>query len=144
MSDLEDRLHRVMGSMVGNESLAASLDDDAASELISWGQSAAKRIVDETEGMDDDLAEEQMAPRLRALRLLMRAVSRWVGEAQSLDEESRLALWERAGNQAKILFGDSFDLPSMDEVITKMPSDADAAQVIAWLKTFIEEKGIRG
>ena len=144
MSDLEDRLHRVMGSMVGNESLAASLDDDAASELISWGQSAAKRIVDETDGMDDDLAEEQMAPRLRALRLLMRAVSRWVGEAQSLDEESRLALWERAGNQAKILFGDSFDLPSMDEVITKMPSDADAAQVIAWLKTFIEEKGIKG
>jgi len=144
MSDLENRLHRVMGSMVGNESLAASLDDDAASELISWGKSAAKRIVDETDGMDDDIADEQMAPRLRALRLMMRAVGRWVGEAQSLDEESRLALWKRVGDQAKTLFGDSYDLPSMDDVLTKLPSDVDAAQVIAWLKTFIEEKGTRG
>lgn len=144
MSELEKRFHRVMGSMVGNESLAASLDDDAASELFSWGRSAAKRIVDETDGMDDDTAEEQMTPRLRALRLMMRAVGRWVGESGSLDDKSRLALWNRVGDQAQVLFGESFVLPSMDDVLAQLPKDANASQVIAWLKNFIEEKGNKG
>jgi len=144
MSELEKRFHRVLGSMIGNESLVASLDDDAAGELLSWGNTAAKRIVDETDGMDDEFAEEQMAPRLRALRLMMRAVGRWVGEANSLDEESRLALWKRVEDQARVLFGESFILPSMDETLAQLPADANSVQVIAWLKTLIEEKGIKG
>ena len=85
MSELEKRFHQVIGSMAGNESLAASLDEDAAGELLSWGQATAKNIVNETEGLDDNTAEEHMAPRLRALRLLMRAVGRWTGEANTLD-----------------------------------------------------------
>jgi len=144
MSELEKRFHRVMGSMIGNESLAASLDEDAAGELLLWGKIAAKRIVDETDGMDDEAAEDRMAPRLRALRLMMRAVSRWVGETDSLDEESRLALWKRVGDQARVLFGESFALPSMEETLAQLPKDANAVQVIAWLKKFIEDKGSRG
>ena len=144
MSDLEKRFHRAMGSIIGNESLAASLDNDAAEELLSWGKSGVKRIVDETNGMDDEVAEEQMTPRLRALRLLMRSVGRWVGEAGSLDEGSRLALWNRAGEQARVLFGDSFVLPSMDEVLSQLPADANASQVIVLLKNIIEEKGVKG
>lgn len=143
MSDLEKRFHRVMGSMIGNESLAASLDEDAASELFSWGEVAAKKIVDQTDGMDDEAAEEQMAPRLRALRLMMRAVGRWVGEAQTLDAESRLALWNRVGDQARVLFGESFALPSMADALAQLPAGASAQQVIAWLKNFIDERGSR-
>lgn len=94
--------------------------------------------------MDDETAEEQMAPRLRALRLMMRAVGRWVGEAGSLDGEARLALWNRVGDQAQVLFGDTFVLPSMDDTLAQLPVGATASQVIAWLKTFIEEKGIKG
>ncbi len=144
MSELEKRLHRVMGSLVGNESLAASLDDDAASELLSWGKNAAKRIVDETYGMDEEVAEQQMAPRLRALRLMMRAVGRWVGEAGSLDEESRAALWKRVEDQARVLFGDSYALPSMNEVLAQLPGDANTMQMIEWLKNLIEEKRNKG
>jgi len=144
MSDLEKRYHSAMGSIIGNESLAASLNNDAADELLSWGKIAVKRIVDETDGMDDEVAEEQMMPRLRALRLLMRSVGRWVGEAGSLDDESRLALWNRAGDQARVLFGDSFVLPPMDEVLAQLPADANASQVIVWLKKIIEEKGVKG
>lgn len=140
MTELEKRFHRAMGSMTGNESLAASLDDDAAGELLSWGEAAAKRIVDDTDGMDDNAAEEHMAPRLRALRLMMRAVGRWVGESKSLDEASRLALWNRVGEQARVLFGDSFVLPGMDEAIAQLPVDAKPQQVVAWLKNMIEQK----
>ncbi len=144
MSELEKRFHRVMGSMIGNESLAASLDEDAAGELLSWGKIATRRIVDETDGMDDEAAEERMAPRLRALRLMMRAVGRWVGEAKSLDEESRLALWKRVEDQARVLFGESFVLPSMDEVLSQLPADANAVHVVAWVKNLFEDKGIKG
>jgi len=143
MSELDERFRRVMGSMLGNESLAASLDEDAAGELFSWGKMAAKRIVDQTDGLDDETAEEHMVPRLRALRLMMRAVGRWVGEAQSLDAESRLALWNRVGEQARVLFDESFTLPSMEEALSQLPTNANAQQVIAWLKTFIDERGLR-
>jgi hypothetical protein len=127
--------------MIGNESLAASLDENAAGELLSWGKTIAERVVNATDGMDDASADEHIALRMRALRLMMRAIGRWVGEAESLDEETRLALWMRAGDQAQVLFGESFVFPSMNEALAQIPSDANAAQVIAWLKTFIEEKG---
>jgi hypothetical protein len=139
MSDMEKRLHRVIVNMTGAESLAASLDEDAAGELLLWGEAAAKKIVDETEGMDDESAEEMMAPRLRALRLMLRALGRWVGEAKSLDIEARQALWNRAGEQARALNGDSYIFPSMDETLEQIPADANNRQTVIWLRTFIEE-----
>lgn len=137
MDELEKRFHQAMGSMIGNESLAASLDEDAAGELFLWGESAARRIVNETEGMDDDSAEEHIAPRLRALRLTMRAIARWAGEAD-LDVEARRALWCRVGEQARVLFGESFALPSMEEALARLPAQANARQIVAWLKSFME------
>jgi hypothetical protein len=134
MTDLQKRFQRVLGSMIGNESLFESLDENAAGELFSWGENTAKRIVDETDGMDDDAAELLLAPRLRALRMTLRAISRWVGEANTLDAESRSALWARVGEQARIVFGESFVLPSMEDVLEQLPPDADAGQVIGWLK----------
>lgn len=141
MTDLEKRLHEAMGSMIGNESLVASLDDDAAGELFSWGESAARRIVAETAGMDDEAAEAYLAPRLLALRSIMRALARWAGEAQSLDEESRWALWERAGEQARVLFGDAFALPPMEEMLAGLPADVNVYQVVRQLIILIEELG---
>ncbi|MCK6539207.1 MAG: hypothetical protein L6Q26_04040 [Anaerolineales bacterium] len=143
MDELEKRFHQAMGSMIGNESLAASLDDDAAGELFSWGESAARRIVNETERMDNDSAEGHIAPRLRALRLMLRSVARWAGEAD-LEVETRRALWHRVGEQARVLFGESFSLPSMDEALAHLPSQANARQIVAWLKNLVEEKRIKG
>jgi len=144
MSDLKKRFDQVMGGMMGNESLAASLDESAAGELISWGQATAKSIVDETDGLDDNAAEEHMAPRLRALRLMMRAMGRWTGEANTLDAASRLALWDRVGEQARVLFGESFILPAMDEVLAQLPSDANTQQVVLWLKTLFDDRKPKG
>jgi len=144
MSELKKRFDQVISGMMGNESLAASLDENAASELISWGQTTVKSIVDETDGLDDNAAEEHMAPRLRALRLMMRAVGRWAGEANTLDAEARLALWNRVGEQAQVLFGESFILPAMDVVLAQLPSDANTQQVMMWLKTLFEERKPRG
>ena len=144
MNDLEERFKRALGTIAGNESLAESLEESAANELLSWGQSTIKTIVDETDGLNDDAAEEHMAPRLRALRLLMRAMGRWTGEANTLDAGSRLTLWNRVGEQAQIIFGESFVLPSMDEVLAQLPTDANAQQVVMWLKTLFDERKPKG
>jgi hypothetical protein len=138
MSDLEKRLHTVMGTMIGNESLAMSLDEDAAGELFSWGETAVKAIVDQTDGLDDVAADEYITPRLRALRLMMRAMGRWVGEAKTLDAETKLALWNRIGEQARALFGDSYAMPLMDDAIQMLPLDASTQQMVIWLKNFID------
>ncbi len=134
MTDLQKRFHHVMGSMIGNESLFESLGDDAAGVLFAWGEATAKRIVDETDGMDDNAAEVFLAPRLRALRMLLRAISRWTGEANTLNAESYSALWERAGEQARIVFGETFAMPSMEDVLAQLPPDAGALEVIGFLK----------
>lgn len=141
---MERRLNRVISAMSGNESIAASLEDDAAGELLAWGRSMATHIVEETAGMEDETAEEKMAPRLRAVRLMLRSIGRWVGEAATLADEDRHALWDRAGEQARILFGETFEFPSMEEVVEKLPEGADALQTIVWLKSFIEEKNSLG
>lgn len=141
MSNLDERYQRVMVSMAGNEALAESLDENAAGELFSWMEKAVKTIVDRTDGLDDEAAEEHMAPRMRALRLMMRAVSRWVGERNELDAESSLFFWNRIGEQARTAFGESVVLPSVEEAVTQIPAGANAQQVIAWLKNYIDERG---
>jgi hypothetical protein len=128
--------------MIGNESLVASLDDDAAGELFSWGETAARRMVAETGGLDDVAAEAYLAPRLLALRSMMRALARWAGEAQSLDDESRQALWDRAGEQARVLFGDAFALPPTEDV-AQLTAEADAYQVVRQLVILIDELGAK-
>jgi len=144
MTDLEKRLHQAMGSMIGNESLAASLDEDAAGDLFSWGEATAKWLVEGTAGMDDAAAEEFLAPRLLALRLMMRAIGRLAGELESLDAEARLALWDRLGSQARELFGKSYILPPMDEIIAELPLNAAAQEIVMRLTTLFDESKRKG
>jgi len=144
MSELEKRYHQVLGGMAGNESLTASLDEGAASELLSWGQAIAKNIVDETDDLDDDAADKHMAPRLSALYSMMRAMGRWTGEADTLDAESRVALWNRMMEQAQVIFGDPFVLPAMDDAIAQLPHDMGTQQVVIWLKTLVDDGKPKG
>jgi hypothetical protein len=140
MADLETRYNRVMVNMAGNESLAGLMDEEASKEMLQWVHEIVHGIVDETAGVEDETAaDEMMAPRLKALRLMTRAIGRWVGETKSLDEGSRLVLWNRAGEQGKILFGDSFSLPGMNDIVAQLPSDAGQLEMVTMLKNSITE-----
>jgi hypothetical protein len=144
MTDLEKRFHQAMGSMIGNESLAASLDEDAAGDLFSWGEATAKWLVEGTDGMDDAAAEAYLAPRLLALRLMMRVIGRLAGELESLDAEARLALWDRLGSQARELFGESYIFPPMNEIIAELPPNAAAREIVMRLTTLFNEPKRKG
>ncbi|NWG33612.1 MAG: hypothetical protein HXY42_04155 [Chloroflexi bacterium] len=144
MSELDKRFHRIMGGLIGNETFGASLEEEAANQLLAWGESETKKIVQQTIGMDEETAEAYLAPRLRALRLMLRAFGRWVGETNILDDDARLTLWNLAEEQAKVLFGESFSLPRMEEATAQLQSGERADKTIAWLKRFIEENRFRG
>jgi len=85
MEDLERRTRRAVERILGNASLTADLDDDAAKVLLDWGVACAEQIARSSGGLFDTQGEETMDVRLRDLRRLMRAVSRWTPKRQEMD-----------------------------------------------------------
>jgi hypothetical protein len=96
MEDLGRRMQRAAERILGNESLTADLDDEAAQVLLDWGVRCAEQIARDTVGLSGDSVEEAMYPRLRALRRLMRAVNRWAVERQPMDEETLVEMLDHA------------------------------------------------
>lgn len=104
-STVDQRIRRVQESLIGNEALGESLDESAASELLSLGLKGAAGIASSTEGMEEDVAELTIADRLKALRKLMRHLGRLLGEAKDLDAQGQRWLWESVKKQAGLLMG---------------------------------------
>lgn len=139
-SAVEKRIRRVQENLVGNEALGESLDESAASELLSMGLRGAAGIASSTEGMDDDVAELSMAERLKALRKLMRHLSRLLGEARDLDADGRNWLWESVQKQARLLYGDGLNFPSLDDVMGRLSRGEAPGQIIASLREMFENQ----
>jgi hypothetical protein len=103
---LERRIRQAVESLLGNESLTADLNDAAATELLDWGTARAIEIVNSTAGMDEAQAEEAMYPQMRALRSLMRALSKLVGEGDQLGVGRSTQLIDEIFEQGGILYGE--------------------------------------
>ena len=100
------RISRVAESILDNESLTSDLDDSAAKELLEWGLSVARQIVQGTADMEnDEQAEQAMLPRLRATQRLMRAVNRWIASQREGDTEGRDQAFSSILEQASIVYG---------------------------------------
>ena len=140
MIDIEKRLRRTFSSMAANESLADGLTEDAASNMLKWGETIAKQFVLKTSAMEDDVAEEFLAPYSSALRKMMRALGHWVVEK---DQTVRLEWWNRIEQNGKTLYGDRFVLPQMEVVLPQLPSGADD-QVITFIQKLIENQKAKG
>ena len=141
MIDIEKRLRRTFSSMAANESLADGLTDNAASIMLKWGETIAKQFVLKTSMMEDDAADEFLAPYSSALRKMMRALAHWVVET---NQEARLEWWNRIEQNGKTLYGDRFVLPHMEVVLPQLPSGADDQAVIAFIQRLIETQKAKG
>jgi hypothetical protein len=124
MGEISERESRVAESILENESLTSDLEDSAAEVLLDWGIACAKQVVRDNCSLDDAAAEEAMAPRLRAVRQLMRAVNRWIADPNPSAENMALRLTEIVG-QAALIYGPSFTPPTQER------RDAFAQQQIA-------------
>jgi len=141
MIDIEKRLRRTFSSMAANESLAEGLTEDAAANMLKWGEVIAKQFVLKTNTMEDDIADEFLAPYSSALRKMMRAVGHWVVET---DQELRFEWWNRIEQNGKTLYGDNFVLPQMEIVSSQLPSDADSQSTLAFIQKLIENQKAKG
>ena len=141
MIDLEQRLRKTFSAMAGNEALSDAPDENTAAEMLKWSEELAKYFVLQTGDMEDAPAEEYLAPYMRALRSMMRAVSRWASEP---DQAIRLEWWARIEQGGKTIYGEQFALPAMENVITQLPSEANMQQIIMFLKNVIENPAAKG
>ncbi len=137
---IDKRIQRVQEQIVGNEALGESLDELAASELLSLGLHGAAGIASSTEGMDEEAAELTMADRLKALRKLMRHLGRLLGEAKDLDQEGRRWLWESVKSQATLLYGESLHFPPLEEVMGRLSQGESPGRIIASLREMFEKQ----
>lgn len=75
---LTQRMNLAAESILDNEALTAQLDEPTANSLQDWALACVKLIVQDTANLDEATAETFIAPKLRAVRLLMRSVNQWV------------------------------------------------------------------
>lgn len=138
------RISRVAESLLENERLTSDLDDSAAKELLDWGLSVGRRIVQGTADVDDDEeAEQVMYPRLRATRSLMRDVNRWIASQRQGDIEGRDQAFNNILEQASIIYGrpiDALNAPQRDALIrTQTEYAGDPPKMIAHLRELFEQ-----
>ena len=141
MIDLEKRLQRTFSRMAASESLADVLDADAAADILKWGEGIAGQFVLKTRAMDDNAANEFLAPYSSALRKMMRAIGRWVVETDLLVQSD---WWNQIEQNGKTLYGDRFMLPKMEMVLARLPADADTQQRISFIRNLIENQRAKG
>jgi hypothetical protein len=133
-------------SIMENERLTADLDDDAAKVLIDWGIACAKRVVQQTAGMDDAEAEEAASPGLGATRRLMRTINNWIKKRQEMEPEERVAYLDRVIEHATAIYGEALTPPTsvrrnafLGQHLADMPP-----RLIAGLRSFVEDECVAG
>jgi hypothetical protein len=137
MSDLGKRLRRTFSRMAAHESLAETLDKDTSAMLLEWGEVIAKQLVMKTSQMEDDDANEYLAPYASALHKMMRAIGHWAIET---DEDKRLEWWNLIEQNGKTLYGDSFILPDMEVSVSRLPAGADMRSAVAFVQRLVENR----
>jgi hypothetical protein len=138
---IASRVRRVQEDIMGNEALGGgSLDESAASELLSLGLRSAEGIASATSGMDDDVAELSMSERLQALRKLMRHLGRLLGEGMSMDVEGRVWLWDSIQAQARLLYGEGLQFPALEDVMGSLSQGESPAGIISDLRSMFESQ----
>lgn len=115
MTDSGTRIERVIEEMTGNESLLQMLDTEAATAMLNWGITTAKSIVSQTQELDDFAADLAILPRLKAVRQSMRSIGNWAA-GKYVDIESRVQLRDKLLENFRLIFGEGFNLPSVEKM----------------------------
>ncbi len=136
--NISARQRRAAESILENESLREGLDDSGASALLDWGVERAKQIAGDTADIeDDDEADEEAYPRMRALRQMLDDVKSLL-RADLLPTEAETLSAEIADFAAKV-YGPDAQLPqSIDwETFNANPA-ADNGEKINALRALFE------
>ncbi len=123
MDILSNRVKKVVESVLENEALAEGLDESAAEVLQGWGIKNATRVAEKTDTLDDESAEQEMYPHLKASRRLMRATRVWVQHEAKSSAEEREKLWAKVNKRATALYGEGISLPAPEHFSGQTPAE---------------------
>jgi len=113
MVDIEARIQRTISELTGNEALLGMLEEGAASEMLEWGIKLSRSIVNETNELDDLVADLSLLPRLKAVRSSMRSIGNWAA-GKYVESEDRIQLRDKLLGNFRTILGESASLPAMD------------------------------
>jgi len=142
MVDINSRIQRVIGEMLGNEALLEMLETDAAAEMLKWGTAMAASLVKTTNDLDDLAANLAIMPRLKAVRQSMRSIGNWA-VGKYIDPESRVELRDKLLERFRVIFGENARLPSseqFDKLLNQVDDKNNTPyQLILKLKQLLED-----
>ena len=142
MTEVNDRIQRLIEEIMGNESLLEMLETEAATEMLNWGIATAKSLVNKTQAIDDFAADLAILPRMKAIRQAMRSIGNWAA-GKYVDPASRIELRDKLLNYFKTIFGEEARLPTaekMDEVLNQVDDKNNSPhQLILKIKQLINE-----
>jgi len=142
MVDINSRIQRVIGEMLGNEALLEMLETDAAAEMLKWGTAMAASLVKTTNDLDDLAANLAIMPRLKAVRQSMRSIGNWA-VGKYIEPEDRVELRDRMLERFRVIFGENARLPSIekfDELLNQVDDKNNTPyQLILKLKQLLED-----
>jgi len=122
MADIGSRIQRAISELTGNEALLEMLETDAASAMLGWGVKMSTAIVNETDGLDDVIADVSLLPRLKAVRSSMRSIGNWAA-GKYVQPEDRIALRDKLLERFKTILGGDVQLPTaeaMDSLLNQV------------------------
>jgi hypothetical protein len=144
MADIGSRVERIVEELTGNEALLEMLETEAATEMLNWGIETVTSLVKSTEGLDETAAEQELPPRLKAVRQTMRSVGNWAA-GKYVDPASRVQLRDKLLENFKVIFGEEAPLPSaenVDELLNQVgDTNNSPPQLILKLKQLLDEPG---
>ncbi len=123
MDVLSKRIQKVTESVLENEALISGLDRDSADILQKWGVRNATQVAKKTATLDDERAEKEMYPQLKASRRLIRAIRVWIAHEKTSTSEERNKLWKKVEKRAKSLYGEGISLPAPSEFSGENPAE---------------------
>ncbi len=142
MVDINSRVQRVIGEMLGNEALLEMLETDAAAEMLSWGTAMATSLVKTTNDLDDLAANLAIMQRLKAVRQSMRSIGNWA-VGKYIDPEDRVELRDKMLERFRVIFGENARLPSiekLDQLLNRVDDKNNTPyQLVLKLKQLLED-----
>ncbi|HNQ94400.1 MAG TPA: hypothetical protein PKK96_09815 [Anaerolineales bacterium] len=135
MTDIKIRVENAKKVVTGNVSMLDMLETAPATELLNWGINLAEQLAQSASGMDDTTADQNMEPRMKALRQFLRGVGNWA--AGKYDAASRPDLKTKMAEHWKLMFGK--DAPADLGKLLNLVDDAKITphQLILKLKEFL-------
>jgi hypothetical protein len=135
------RQRRAAERILENESLREGLDDSGASALLDWGISCAKHIAADTASIEDDEeADEESYPRMRALRQILEDAKSLIDPDLSVSDGEMLMA--EVTESASIVYGPDAQIPQLDWQTFHNSSTNDSGQKITALRALLENNSV--